>query len=61
MKFIQRFKVVMCLLTLNEARLTNQASPSAFQFFSTALSIDIIDGRGLSSEVMNGMRNVLFT
>ena len=49
MKFIQRFKVMMCLLA------PDQANPSAFQFIFMVLAIDIIDGYGLSSEVMNGI------
>ena len=31
--------------------LTNQTSPTAFQFLCMALAIDTIDGRGLSNEV----------
>ena len=35
----------------NEARITNQTSPTAFQFLYMTLAIDITDGRGLTKEV----------
>ena len=34
----------------NEALLTNQTSPTTFQFLYMTIAIDIIDGRGLSNE-----------
>ena len=33
-----------------EMKITNETSPTAFQFFCTALAIDTIDGRGLNNE-----------
>ena len=38
------------LFTWNEAWITNQASPTAYQFAYKALTINIIDGHGLINE-----------
>ena len=38
------------LLKLIHVKITNQTSPTAFQFLCMAFAIDTIDGQGLSNE-----------